>query len=151
MLEQDSEQACSADACVQAPGAALSSVAQRYSSIIGGLTVAKRLAAKLLPDGARTVRMWRQFLPIYVRCKWTAWRYQEAKGCPAQVCAGTSPDICKISSLTDSRDCSATHETGSTTQERAGRARCTMVPAYRHASWLTWLPWSSQSWSSHGC
>jgi hypothetical protein len=79
----------SISARIQVQGAALSSVAKRYSGIIGGLTVAKHLAAKLLPDGARTVRMWRQFLPIYVRCKWTAWRYQEAKGCPAQVCTSS--------------------------------------------------------------
>ena len=79
----------SISARTQVQGAALSSVAKRYSGIIGGLTVAKHLAAKLLPDVARTVRMWRQFLPIYVRCKWTAWRYQEAKGCPAQVCTSS--------------------------------------------------------------
>ena len=82
---------------MQVPGAALSSVGRRYSSIIGGLTVAKHLAARLLPDGARTVRMWRQFLPIYVRCKWTAWRYQEAKGHSAQVCASCLCDTCTSS------------------------------------------------------
>ncbi len=62
------------------------SVASSYSSLVIGFTVAKRLVCELLPDVARTCRMWRQFLPIYLRCKWTAWRYQESRGCSPEVC-----------------------------------------------------------------
>lgn len=65
--------------------AAVRSAAGDYSGLIGGITLAQRLAGWLLPDVVRTLRMWRRFLPIYVRCKWTAWRYQESKGHSAQV------------------------------------------------------------------
>ena len=65
--------------------AAVRSAAGKYSGLIGGVTLAQRLAGWLLPDVARTLRMWRLFLPIYARCKWTAWRYQESKGHSAQV------------------------------------------------------------------
>ena len=65
--------------------AAMRSAAGNYSGLIGGITLAQRLAGWLLPDVTRTLRMWRQFLPIYVRCKWTAWRYQESKGHSARV------------------------------------------------------------------
>ena len=33
------------------------------------------------PDAARTARFWSLFLPIYLRYRWTKWRYQEIKGC----------------------------------------------------------------------
>ena len=72
--------------CMQVP-AAVHSAAGSYSSLVIGCTVAKRLVSKVLPDVARTCRMWRQFLPIYMRCKWTAWRYQESRGWPPKVCA----------------------------------------------------------------
>ncbi|CAL5224036.1 g6658 [Coccomyxa viridis] len=65
--------------------AVVRSAASSYSSIVIGFTVAKFLVCKLMPDAARTCRMWRQFLPIYLRCKWTAWRYQESRGCPSEV------------------------------------------------------------------
>ena len=71
-------------ALLQVP-AAVHSAAGSYSNLVIVFTAAKRLVCKLLPDVARTCRMWRQFLPIYVRCKWTAWRYQESRGFSAEV------------------------------------------------------------------
>lgn len=71
---------------MQVPAPVLSA-AGSYSGLIIGFTIAKRLVSRLLPDVARTCRMWRQFLPIYLRCKWTAFRNQESKGFTAQVLA----------------------------------------------------------------
>eukprot|EP00884_Botryococcus_braunii_P006323 jgi/Botrbrau1/15692/Bobra.4_1s0069.1 len=41
---------------------------------------AGRLTAFVSPDIARTYRMWRQFLPMWLRYRWTYWRYQECHG-----------------------------------------------------------------------
>jgi hypothetical protein len=60
-------------------------VSSKFGGVILGYVVAKTVVSRLLPDLARTLRMWRQFMPIYVRCRWTGWRYQEAKGYSSQV------------------------------------------------------------------
>ncbi len=70
--------------CRQVPGA-LGAAGEKYGGVILGVTVLKTLIAWLAPDLARTVRMWRQFLPIYLRCRWTKWRYQEARGYTVRV------------------------------------------------------------------
>jgi hypothetical protein len=65
--------------------AALWAAGHKYSGVILGVSILKSLAGWLAPDLARTVRMWRQFLPIYFRCRWTKWRYQEARGYTVEV------------------------------------------------------------------
>ncbi len=61
---------------------------KRYGNAIIGVTLIKCLAAWVMPDVARTVRMWRRFLPIYLRYRWTTWRYQESRGYTAQASSG---------------------------------------------------------------
>ena len=65
--------------------AALWAAGHKYSGVVLGVSILKSLAGWLAPDLARTVRMWRQFLPIYFRCRWTKWRYQEARGYTVEV------------------------------------------------------------------
>lgn len=60
----------------------------RYSGVILGALVLKYVIERLLPDVARTLRMWRQFMPIYIRYRWTSWRYQTAKGYSMQARTG---------------------------------------------------------------
>ena len=73
----------------------LDAILRRHSGAVLAVAVAKALLEKLLPDAARTVRMWRMFLPIWARCRWTKWRAQEAKGCSkAQV--HTHPRSCLL-------------------------------------------------------
>jgi len=63
----------------------LAAAGARYSNMILGALVLKSVMERLLPDVARTLRMWRQFMPIYIRYRWTGWRYQTAKGYSMQV------------------------------------------------------------------
>ena len=66
-------------ACMQVPGT-LRAALHEHSSTVLVLGIAKALAARLLPDATRTVRMWRMFLPIWARCKWLKWRCREDRG-----------------------------------------------------------------------
>ncbi|CAL8465766.1 g5302 [Coccomyxa elongata] len=66
----------------------LAAVGNRYGTAIIGAALIKSLAVWLMPDVARTVHMWRRFLPIYLRYRWTTWRYQEARGYTAQEMEG---------------------------------------------------------------
>lgn len=66
----------------------LAAVGNKYGNAIIGAALMKSLAVWLLPDVARTVRMWRRFLPIYLRYRWTTWRYQEARGYTTQASCG---------------------------------------------------------------
>jgi hypothetical protein len=75
--------------------AALDAALQRYSGPVLGLSIAKALLARLLPDATRTVRMWRMFLPIWVRCRWLKWRVREERGyTKQQVRASALPLLC---------------------------------------------------------
>ncbi|BDA51611.1 Protein ACTIVITY OF BC1 COMPLEX KINASE 8, chloroplastic [Coccomyxa sp. Obi] len=62
----------------------LAAVGKKFGSAIIGVALLKSLAVWLMPDVARTVRMWRRFLPIYLRYRWTTWRYQEGRDYSAQ-------------------------------------------------------------------
>lgn len=66
----------------------LAAVGNKHGNAIIGAALMKSLAVWLMPDVARTVRMWRRFLPIYLRYRWTTWRYQEARGYTAQASCG---------------------------------------------------------------
>ena len=47
------------------------------------------LASLAMPDVSRSVKMWRMFLPIYMKCKWTKLKYQKTNGYSWKVLQGT--------------------------------------------------------------